>query len=170
MGEQDFDPEEIADGLLKEVLSVDTKFKRKKKFDHPRKVAIDLKDVHKLAAIMGTQREIAFYLGIPVRTFERRLEDTPEVREAFESGRAQFRMTLMKRMTSIALSRRRDAGTMCIWLSKQVLGMQDKLAVTASIGMEAGMSSEIKRRSMAELMGEDPNDPTTGLELDAAED
>ncbi len=156
---------------LNELLEVELKYKEIKEFKDPRKAPINLEQLHKLAAIMARQDEIAAFFGISKSTFKRRLTDYPEVRDAYESGRERFRMTLRRRMVSIAMSPRKDAGRMCIWLSKQELGMREKadLSVTGD-ERTPGMSFETVRVGMAELMGEDPNDPEAGTEDDGTED
>ena len=72
-------------------------------------------------------------------------------------------MALRRRMFSIANSGRADAGRMCIWLSKQELGMSDRSHVEIDDSRKDGMDRETQRRTMAKLMGEDPNDPESGL-------
>lgn len=168
--ENDDDDGEIYPSDLKELLSVEFKYRKTQDFDDPRKFPIDLEVVHKLAAIMATQEEISAFIGISRSTFTRRLDDCQEVRDAYESGRERFRMTLRRRMVSIGMSRRKDAGRMCIWLSKQELGMSDKKNIRLEDGTTPGMSEEMKRQAMAELMGEDPNNPESGLEDDGEAD
>ncbi len=155
---------------LKELLEVEFKFIKIQEFKRPDQVPLDLEQIHKLAAIMATQKEIAAFLGISLKTFTRRLEDTPDVRNAYDSGRERFRMTLRRRMVSVAMSRRNDAGRMCIWLSKQELGMSDRSHIRLEDGTTPGMSEEHKRQAMAELMGEDPSDPDSGTEDDGEAD
>jgi len=123
----------------------------------------DLEQIHKLAAILVSQKEIAAYLSVPYRTFQTHLSKNPELRAAYDSGRNRFRMALRRRMFSIANSRRADAGRMCIWLSKQELGMSDKASVEVEDNRKAGMDEETVRLAMVKLMGEDPSDPNSGL-------
>lgn len=176
MGDRpEFDPEDIPNNgavgdSMRELLLDDERFKRL--VDPPRDQnhserdpipAIDLQDVYKLAALLSTQEHIAAYLGMSKRTFKRYMDLDPRIREAWEQGRANMERTLLRRMVRIGFSRRADAGRMCIWLSKNVLGFSDKVDVKDSTGRTPGMTQESKRAAMAELMGEDPANPMAGL-------
>lgn len=168
--DEDGEDGEIFPPDIRELFEVEFRFKRIQAFDDPQKVPLDLEQIHKLAAIMATQEDIASFLGISYRTFRRRLADTPAVKEAYESGKGRLRMTLRRRMMGISMSSRPDAGRMSIWLSKQVLGMSDKQNIVLEDGTTPGMSEENKRKHMAELMGEDPGDPDSGMEDDGEAD
>lgn len=155
---------------IAELLKVELKYRKVQEFKKPSQYPIDLEQLHKLAALMSTHEEIAAILGISRSTFARRMKDTPAVREAYESGHERYRTVLRRRMLSIGMSRRGDAGSMCIWLSKQALGMSDKAHLRVEGDTTPGMSAERKRQAMAELMGEDPSDPDSGMEDDGEED
>lgn len=53
-----------------------------------KKIKINNQRVQELAGLGLSQREIAASLGVCRRTFASRLSDTPEIREAFDRGRA----------------------------------------------------------------------------------
>ena len=155
---------------IRTLLDVELKYQKTVDFDDPRKEPIDLEVVHKLAALFCKQDEIAAFLGISRHTFIRRMADCQEVRDAYESGIERYKSTLRRRMFSIAMSARKDAGNMCIHLSKHVLGMGDKQIITIDDeGNEPGMSGEGTRKAMARLMGDDPRDPDACMEDDGKE-
>lgn len=170
----EFDPEEIPGDIpdLRDLLAVDLKYRRIKPAVEENAMGRkwNLEEIHKLAALLFRQDEIAAFLGCSRRTFQRHMDKDEELRDAYDSGKEKFRMTLRRRMVGIAMSRRADAGRMCIWLSKQELGMTDKQDITLSDGTTPGMSGEVRRAAMAELMGEDPNDPEAAMEDDGQAD
>lgn len=168
--ENDDEDVEIRPPDLAELFEVHLKYQRIEEGKKGKRFDVDLEQVHKLAAMMSTQAEIAAILGMSQITFKRRLRDNPAIREAYDSGKERFRTVIRRRMLSIGMSRRSDAGKMCIWLSKQALGMSDKAHLRVEDDRTPGMSAERKRQAMAELMGEDPRDPDSGMEDDGEED
>ena len=88
----------------------------------------DLDGMEKLAAIGGTEEEIAAVFGCGETTLRR-----PDIKEAINRGRATGRVTLRRLQWQGA-----QAGnpTMLIWLGKQLLGQRDRFdtAITDASG------------------------------------
>lgn len=83
----------------------------------PKKV-IDEKLLRKLAVIHCNQEEMASVLGISVDTIQRRYA------AQIKDGRAEGKMSLRRKMWEMALN---GNVTLLIWLSKNELGMSDKV-------------------------------------------
>lgn len=79
---------------------------------------VDVGTIEKLAAINCTTDEISSIVGIHKRTIERRYA------AILEKGRAGGRTSLKRKMFEMAMG---GNTTMCIWLSKQMLGYTDKV-------------------------------------------
>jgi hypothetical protein len=86
-----------------------------------KKVAINIEDVEKLAALQCTDVEIASFLGVSVRTFERR-KSQPVVAEAVERGKARGRVSLRRNLWTLANKGNPAAN---IFLAKNLLGYKD---------------------------------------------
>lgn len=84
-------------------------------------VAINLEDVEKLAALQCTEAEIASFLGISLRTLERR-KSQPDFIEAMERGKARGRVSLRRNLWSLA-NKGNPASN--IFLAKNLLGYKD---------------------------------------------
>ena len=84
-------------------------------------VNIDLEQVEKLAAIQCTEVEIASFLGVSVRTIERRKQH-PGFAEAIERGKARGRVSLRRNLWALANKGNPAAN---IFLSKNLLGYKD---------------------------------------------
>jgi len=81
-------------------------------------IQIDPEIVKNLAMIQCTTEEIASVLGVSKDTLERRFAAT--IKEGRETGRSSLRRHMWKKV---------EGGNvvMMIWLSKQILGMRDKV-------------------------------------------
>lgn len=88
----------------------------------PRKV-IDPKQIEQLAAINCSIAEIAAVLDCDPRTLERRFA------VAIKKGRDVGKSSLKRKMWEIAM---KGNVTMCIFLSKQMLGYADKVETVAN--------------------------------------
>jgi hypothetical protein len=82
---------------------------------------IDLEELRKLANIGATQREIAHWFGLSVKRIEQLLKQ-PKYRQVYDTGRAQFHVSLRRTQVEKALA---GNVTMLIWLGKQELGQKD---------------------------------------------
>jgi len=90
----------------------------------PRKpIALDLKQVERLAEIGCTDQEIAHVLGVSEAHVQRR------AREALNKGRAQLRQSLRRKQIELA---KKGSVPMLIWLGKQYLGQRDRQDVSYS--------------------------------------
>jgi|SRR5579862_5324064 len=84
---------------------------------------IDLAEVEKLYSMQCTDDEVAAFLGVSVRTVERRRAN-PKFREATEQGKAKGRISVRRMLYSQA-AKGNIAAT--IFLAKNVLGYRDVL-------------------------------------------
>ena len=86
-----------------------------------KKVNINLEDVEKLAALQCTEAEIACFLGVSLRTIERR-KSQPAFAEAMEKGKARGRVSLRRSLWALAQKGNPAAN---IFLAKNLLGYKD---------------------------------------------
>lgn len=89
----------------------------------PRK-EISEAQVESLAAINCSYAEIAAVVGCDVSMLNRRFK------QVIENGRDQGKSSLKRKMWDIAINK--GNVTMCIWLSKQMLGYTDKVEQNVS--------------------------------------
>lgn len=82
------------------------------------KKSIDGETVEKLAALNCSTEEIAEWFSVDKRTIERRF--MPHLIK----GRANGRISLKRKMFEMAMG---GNSTLCIWLSKQMLGYTEKV-------------------------------------------
>jgi len=82
-----------------------------------------LRIIRGLGEINATHAEAAAVLGISRQTFETFLGKHKKAEEAFETGKAQGRISLRRAQCNAALA---GNTTMQIWLGKQLLGQKDK--------------------------------------------
>jgi len=87
-------------------------------------VRINIEDVEKLAALQCTEVEIASFLGVSVRTIERRKKQ-PAFAEAMERGKAKGRLSLRRSLWNLAMKGNPAAN---IFLSKDLLGYRDVMS------------------------------------------
>lgn len=87
-------------------------------------VRIDLQEIEKLCALQCTDPEIASFLGVSVRTIERR-RNKPAFAEAMDRGRAKGRVSLRRSLWGLAVKGNPAAN---IFLAKNLLGYRDVLS------------------------------------------
>jgi transcriptional regulator with XRE-family HTH domain len=89
------------------------------------KIEFDLVRVEDLGALGATQEEMAARFECSNATISRAMADeNSPFCKAYKRGLADLKETLRRKMISLAKG---GNVTMCIWLSKQWLGMSDKL-------------------------------------------
>jgi hypothetical protein len=84
------------------------------------KAVINTDEVIKLASINCSVEEIADFFDVHKRTIERRFA------AALKKGRSHGKMSLKRKMWTVAMSDGKGSITMLIWLSKQMLGYTDQ--------------------------------------------
>lgn len=89
-----------------------------------KRVQIDPVELEKLCGLHCTDEEIAGFLGVSVRTLERR-KRTPAFAEAMGRGRARGRLSLRRSLWGLALKGNPAAN---IFLAKNLLGYRDVLS------------------------------------------
>lgn len=130
---------------------------------------IDLEVLEGLAGLRLSQADIAGIMGCSVRTIEKGLAEDEAVRAAYDKGQAGMKEKVRTEVLRRAMSKNEDGSwQLLMHLDKTQCGATEKIEIEhkSSTDEEPGMSIETKRRSMAELMGENPNDPGSGLEDD----
>lgn len=90
---------------------------------------VTLKQLRGLGQIQATVREGAAFFGVSLVTFEKFL-DEPGVREAFEEGKGNGRISLRRKQFQLA----EKNAAMAIWLGKQYLEQRDRHEVTGKDG------------------------------------
>lgn len=107
----------------------------------PHKV-VDLDAIEKLAAINCSVAEIGAVVGLDRRTLQRRYA------ALIEKGRETGKSSLKRKMWKIAMDN--ENVTMCIWLSKQMLGYTDKV--------EQKQHVNVNTKEVVEIQWADEND------------
>lgn len=95
---------------------------------HHRRPTLDLNQVEELASIGCTQEEAAGVLRLTVPGFEWQLKNHPEVRTAWEWGRAASKMSLRRIIWAQAMGLSSAAVNAAQHLAKHVLHETDKAA------------------------------------------
>jgi hypothetical protein len=103
---------------------------------------VDLDAIEKLAAINCSVAEIAAVVGVDRRTIQRRYA------ALIEKGRETGKSSLKRKMWKIAMDN--ENVTMCIWLSKQMLGYTDKV--------EQRQNVNLNQKEVVEIQWADEND------------
>ena len=85
-------------------------------------VRIDLVELEKLSAMQCTDEEVAAFLGVTVRTIERRRQQQPAFAAAMERGRAKGRISVRRTLHSQAAQ---GSVAAAIFLAKNLLGYRD---------------------------------------------
>jgi len=129
----------------------------------PKTRYLDEKEIDQLETMAGyrmSQEQIASVIGISRRSLINRMEDQPGVREAWDRGQS-----IVEEKIKTALMRegveKGDVKAL-VFLAKNFANMTDGHSVT--IEEKGPTSRENLRKAMAQLMGQDPNDPASGLE------
>lgn len=106
----------------------------------PPKYDINLDTIEKLAMIHCTNTEIASVIGCDVSLLSK-----PNYSQIVTKGKEKGKMTLRRKMYETAMG---GNVTMCIWLSKQLLGFSEKTVVTNNSVEE--MSAEVRLQYLEE--------------------
>lgn len=88
-----------------------------------KKIEIDPEQLGKLAEMSCTHREVAAWFDIPPSTLTSRIKRNP-LKAVWEKGQARGNIALRRAMYQAAVS---GNVTAQIWLSKNLLGMADKV-------------------------------------------
>ena len=107
------------------------------------RIEIDLGEVRRWARNCPTQDELAVAIGCSLSTIEHRMGTDPELREAWEAGKAEGRHTFRRKIWTLAnscsdLKPPAGAHVMAIYLSKQPLskgglGFSDRLEAVVEV-------------------------------------
>lgn len=89
------------------------------------KIPIDLDELKKLCTYQATKEEIAHWFNCSVETIENVIRKEYDVSFSvyYEQNRGTGKLSLRRKMFQMAMAGDR---TLCIWLSKNYLGMSDK--------------------------------------------
>jgi hypothetical protein len=107
------------------------------KMGRPQK-EIDFSVLDKLCHIQCTLKEIAGWFDVCEDTIEKRVKDNFGITfsEYFEQKRGNGKISLRRKMYEMALAGDR---VMCIWLSKQYLGMSEKQEIRQESDVKLNM-------------------------------
>lgn len=106
--------------------------KKGKKVGRPR-TELNERQIMTAAALGSTYEEIAALLGICAKTLANgKTSEGRPWKDVIEQGRLNGNVSLRRRMWAMAMSESKGAATMLIWLSKNRLGMTDKVEVDNS--------------------------------------
>lgn len=151
------------------------------------KINIDYETVEKLALLQCTQIEIGEFLGVSVRTLQRKKEFCRIYKKGLEDGHSSLRRLQWKTAEGEYLAKRltytnRDGSTreeeifaspnptMLIWLGKQYLGQADKQEIANPIGESFRVEHDAKGKlagilnRLAARTGETEGDSKPGSE------
>lgn len=92
------------------------------------KTIIKISEVKRLSALQCTAEEVAQYFGITISRWRQVLKDDQVVRDAFEHGQADGKISLRRKQFRLA----GDNAAMAIHLGKQYLGQVDKSKLEVS--------------------------------------
>lgn len=100
-------------------------------------IIFDLEGITALAGLNCTLQEVAAFFGVSESTVEHRFTTEPDLRAAWEKGRASGKLSLRRKQTEMA-----NAGnvTMLIWLGKQLLGQKDKVEHSGDASAPIGIN------------------------------
>lgn len=87
-----------------------------------KKYYIDLTELRKLSAIQCTESEAAAFFGCSLKKFKEILQQLPEVKQAWEQGKEQGKISLRRKQFRLADS----SAPMAIHLGAQILGQVPK--------------------------------------------
>lgn len=127
-------------------------------------IQFDLEGITTLSALNCTLQEVAAFFGAAESTVEHRFRSEPDLKAAWEKGRATGKLSLRRKQTELA-----NAGnvTMLIWLGKQLLGQKDKIEhggdVNSPIYVHNTSGTEALASRIAELAargGTESGDPS----------
>lgn len=101
----------------------------------PRK-KVNVDQIESLAAINCSYQEIASVVGINESTLTRRYA------QVIKKGREQGKSSLKRTMWDLAVNKKNV--TMCIWLSKQMLGYSDQNTQTVNINQQTNVTWDFR--------------------------
>ena len=78
--------------------------------------------LEQLGRISATLEEVGMFFGVNERTIRYRLKSDADLRDAWDKGRAQGRVSLRRKQMELAMS---GNATLLIWLGKQLLGQRE---------------------------------------------
>jgi hypothetical protein len=114
------------------------------------RVKIDLGELEKLATLQCTEAEIAGFLGISLRTLQRRLH-VAKFREAVDGARAKGRVSVRRALFRLANNGNVAAA---IFLSKNLLGYRD-VVNTEHTGLDGGPIQIATKPDLSDLTDEE---------------
>jgi transposase len=107
----------------------------------PKPKQVDPAEVERLARIGHTQQDIAPKIGVSHETYYQRLNENPEIAEAYKKGRETFleyiRKTRAERVLEALdqlIMERHPAAV--IFASKTILGLQENVQITHTAGRD----------------------------------
>ena len=119
-----------------------TQFKKGHKIGHrfePKYIIDDdfLQKVRLLGGLNATYEDAAIFLGMSHQNFGRLVRENEKVTKAFESGKTNNRLSLRRKLTSLAIDK--DNVAAAIFLAKQAesnggLGMSDRAEISGKDG------------------------------------
>lgn len=114
------------------------------------KVKIDVGELERLATLQCTEDEIALYLGISVRTLQRRLQ-IAKFNDVVASARAKGRISVRRHLFRLAA-----AGNIAavIFLAKNLLGYRD-VVNTEHTGLAGGPIQIATKPDLSDLTDEE---------------
>jgi hypothetical protein len=114
------------------------------------KLKIDVGELERLATLQCTDEEIAAYLGISVRTLQRRLK-IAKLREVVEAARAKGRASVRRILFRLANNGNVAAA---IFLAKNLLGYRD-VVNTEHTGLAGGPIQIATKVDLSDLTDEE---------------
>ena len=114
------------------------------------KIKIDVGELEKLATMQCTDEEIAAYLGISVRTLQRRLQ-IAKLREVVDNARAKGRISVRRHLFRQANNNNVAAA---IFLAKNLLGYRD-VVNTELTGLAGGPIQIATKPDLSQLTDEE---------------
>jgi hypothetical protein len=104
-------------------------------------IPIDLIELEKLASISCTDKEIAGFFNVSVRTIEQRRKKQPDFAEAISRGNAKCHIAVRRAQ----MKWMEKSPAMCIFLGKQLLGQRDltPIELTGAKGKPVELTLEV---------------------------
>ncbi len=92
-------------------------------------------------SVHTTLEEVAIFFGVHYKTIENVFKRYPELKAAYELGKAEFKQTLRRAQVELAIEQKNPQ--MLIWLGKSVLGQRDDIVINVDaqyvVGIKAAM-------------------------------
>lgn len=110
------------------------------------KVKADPVGLERLAEMQCTDKEIAAVMGFSEKTFQNRMKDDPEFKDAIERGREKGKVSLRLHQWRHVEGEGGPAANMAIFLGKNMLGQFDKPVETHStVDVRIDVTSAVQR-------------------------